>query len=120
VGTAEEAEWILPVRLELRLCTQGDQVTGLAQWSSGWYGWSRRRLAGRYVATTRSYELRDTAFTAYHPASGHKNSQCLTTYSDLRHGADHRLAGRYSTRKPCYRGGVMKLQLRAAGGRAAP
>ncbi|MFH2009746.1 MAG: hypothetical protein ABI333_24340 [bacterium] len=105
VGTAPGK--LKGLRIELLLCAQGGDVTGVAQWSGRRIGWSRRALSGRWDEQTRTFELRDTKFQANHP--GPNVRHCLVEGLTLTRGADDTLTGPYFSQK-CRDKGHMVLR----------
>ena len=77
----------------LQLCTLGDDVHGVFQWSSLESGWDRRRFTGRWSEARQQLVLNDTVMMENHPANGWR--LCLADRYDLRRVNDGELTGEF-------------------------
>ena len=84
------------VRVELRLCREGQEISGELQWSSEESGWNRREIRGRWTSDT-DMRLEDVRFIENRP-----NYQWRFCHIDIyqlrQYGADE-LVGTYRSNR---------------------
>ena len=96
------------VLVELRLCSAGERVQGVLQWSSTLSGWNRRSLEGSWDAGHARLTMRDLAILEERPQPGWRF--CSVDHYDLAQSTPGTLGGTYDS-AACSDHATMSLQL---------